>query len=363
MSDEFFAKASNLIAPNAPIHKPNTYVATGAWYDGWETRRHNPQPYDHVILRIGPAAGRVRGVEVDTAFFDGNQAPAVSVEGAYEPADGPDADRKVTSADYPGWFSLLGVRACGPSARHAWRVPTTAPQGKAQSPPVVTHVRLRMYPDGGIARFRLYGSAVPAWPAATATAAGSGAAAAPLVELSSALNGGLVVAFSDQHFGAAANVLLPGRGLDMGDGWETKRSRAPGHLDWLVVRLAARGAVARVVVDTLHFRGNFPRAVRVEACDVGEDAFADATGEKESGEAGVVEEVGKAIGNLGRKHAPWEKADWTQIVPDRGMKADEEAVVEGQGLTNCEGRVFSHVRLLIIPDGGVKRLRVFGTRL
>ena len=321
-------------------------------------------------MRLGPAAGRVRGVEVDTAFFDGNHAPAVSVEGAFEPGMGADgrgeeADRKVLDEGYKGWFEILGVRACGASARHAWHVPTAAvaaaaeKEGKAKTSPVVTHVRLRMYPDGGIARFRLYGSAVPAWPVAAAE--GSVAGGKEAVELSSALNGGLVTAFSDQHFGAAANILLPGRGVDMGDGWETKRSREPGHVDWAVVRLGARGRVSRVVVDTMHFRGNFPRAVRVEACDVGPEAFAAEVDGEVAASSGAIEEAEKFIGNLGKKETGW--SQWAEIVPARRMTADEEATVKGEGLKGCEGKVFSHVRLTMIPDGGVKRVRVFGTRV
>ena len=324
-----------------------------------------------MVVRLGPAAGRVRGLEVDTAFFDGNHAPAVSVEGAYEPAgvgaDGPseeEADRRVANEGYAGWFELLGVRACGPSARHAWRVPARQGKDGREEPPVVTHVRLRMYPDGGIARFRVYGAAVPTWPAApdAGEAAAAAASEAP-VELSAALNGGRALAWSDQHFGAAANLLLPGRGADMGDGWETARSRAPGHTDWVVTRLAARAKVSRVVVDTLHFRGNFPRAVRVEACDVGAEEFGKEA-EEESGEKGGLAELEeKVLGSLGKATAAWERAQWVEIVPERKMTADEEAVVEGEALHGCEGKTFSHARLVIIPDGGVKRIRVFGTRV
>ena len=218
----------------------------------------------------------------------------------------------------------------------------------------MTHVRLRMYPDGGIARFRLYGTAVPAWSAST-----SGEA----VELSSALNGGLVTAFSDQHFGVAANVLLPGRGVDMGDGWETKRSREPGHADWLVVRLGARGRLGRVVVDTMHFRGNFPRAVRVEACDVGAEGFAkEAEGEDEPRDS-VGGAAGSLAGLVGEAAPRWSQASWFEVVKERPMTADEEAVIEGEGLNGHDGQVVSHVRFYMIPDGGVKRLRVFGVRV
>ncbi|KAL9101289.1 MAG: hypothetical protein Q9163_003441, partial [Psora crenata] len=171
-SDQFFAEASNLINPNLPIQRPGVFVETGAWYDGWETRRHNPSPADYVLIRLGPAAGVPIGVEIDTAFFNGNHAEHISVLGAYE--TGEDADETVKSAGYNGWGSLLGKRKCGPSSRHAWFV---------ESRDTVTHVKLEMWPDGGIARFRLYGNAVPVWPSDPTEE----------VELSAANMGGIIV--------------------------------------------------------------------------------------------------------------------------------------------------------------------------
>lgn len=212
-SDEFFAAASNLLTPGAPIRRAGHFVATGAWYDGWETRRHNSQAADWVIVKLGVPSGIVHGVEVDTAFFSGNHAPAVSVEGAFAPA-GVDADTV--------WESVLDTQPCGPSQRHVWRL--DAPSSTAYS-----HVRLNMFPDGGIARFRLLGTVVPVWPDDPQA----------IVDLAHVANGGLAVSCSDQHFGVKGNLLLPGRGVDMGDGWETARSREPGHVDWVVVKLVS----------------------------------------------------------------------------------------------------------------------------
>ena len=184
-----------------------------------------------------------------------------------------------------------------------------------------------MWPDGGIARFRLFGSAVPDWPAGEVGGKGVGGQ----VELSAAVSGGLVVAASDQHYSRAGNLLLPGRGKDMGDGWETKRSRGVGHVDWVVVKLGARGVVERAVVDTLHFRGNFPKGFWVEGLDVGEGG---------GGVVGVEDERWKELGR-------WEKCE---------KDKEHEYRLEG-------GRVCSHVKMVIEPDGGVKRFRVFGTRV
>ncbi|MCJ1448098.1 MAG: Allantoicase [Stictis urceolatum] len=346
ITDEFFAPASNLLTPTPPISRPGVFVETGAWYDGWETRRHNPAESDSVIIRLGPAAGRAAGVEIDTAFFTGNHAPEVSVEGAYEP-DSDSGDERVLREEYP-WQEILGRRACEPSRRHAWRVGPG--QEGAYEGEKVTHVRLRIFSDGGVARFRLYGHAVPVWAGAGAASgvgagAGAGAGEEEVLELSAATNGGIATASSDQHYGKAANLLLPGRGKDMGDGWETKRSRAAGHVDWAVVRLGARGKVRRVVVDTMHFRGNFPREVRISLGD-----FPAKAGE------------GEADG-MGRMRVASGDSRWVEVASRDEMKPDTEfEFVEGKNLRDVEERAWTHAKLTMIPDGGVKRFRIFGTR-
>jgi allantoicase len=136
---------------------------------------------------------------------------------------------------------------CGPSQRHLFQLPhlTEKPY---------THVKLSMFPDGGIARFRLFGVVVPVFPNDSTS-----------IDLAHVANGGLAVAYSDQHFGRASNLLLPGRGVDMGDGWETTRSRGGQHTDWVIVKLGAPGVIDKVVVDTAHFKGNFPKMVKLEA--------------------------------------------------------------------------------------------------
>lgn len=311
-TDDFFASSSNLLNPAPPISRPGHYIESGAWYDGWETRRHNPSPPDYVIVRLGVAAGRIKGIEVDTAFFDGNHAEAVEVWGCNEP--GKDGDERVKGERFEGWKRVLDRRECEANRRHAWSVRDVGEY---------THVKLCMFPDGGIARFRVYGVAVPVWPSDPEEE----------VELSAAFMGGVAVACSDEHFGKMGNLLLRGRGVDMGDGWETKRSRRIGHVDWVIVKLGARGRVRRVVVDTMHFRGNFPQAVGVQGLDA----------ERE-------EEVRE------------EDKRWIEVVSLRKCEKDREHEFGASVLRNVEGRVFTHMKMFILPDGGVKRFRVFGTR-
>ncbi|KAI9852924.1 MAG: Allantoicase [Thelocarpon superellum] len=332
-SDEFFAPASSLLSPLAPIQKSNTYVPTGAWYDGWETRRHNPDPPDWVIVQLGVGAGHVVGFEVDTAFFAGNHAEKVAVQGA-----------RAALGAAPGqlhWEPILPPQPCGPSARHAWLL--AQPTGTAY-----THLRLQMFPDGGIARFRAYGRASPIFPADSSTA----------IDLAAARNGARAVAWSNQRFGRASNLLLPGRGHDMGDGWETSRSRGAGHEDWVIVKLGAPAAgISSVVVDTAFFRGNFPQSVRVEALDFRKSpsfsSFLDQPRRQEEEE-----------------HVP--AADdprWHVLVPSAPCGADREHLFDfttapssAEPEKRVASQVTTHVKLVMVPDGGVKRLRVFGRR-
>ncbi|PHH71375.1 hypothetical protein CDD80_5316 [Ophiocordyceps camponoti-rufipedis] len=308
-SDQWFAEAANLLTPTAPVSQPGKMIFTGAWYDGWETRRHNPEPFDWVVIRLGVASGTVEGVEVDTAFFTGNYAPAVSVEGCFSTDD----DDVVSWRGGRGrWETILGVRECGPSRRFAWRL-------KAPSDQQYTHVRLNMYPDGGIARFRLFGHAVPVFPADVDA----------VLDLAAVQNGAVAVACSDQHFGSKDNLLLPGRGKDMGDGWETARSRAPGHVDWAIIRLGARCRLESFIVDTAHFRGNFPQRVSIHALAWSRE------GEPDAGAEG-----------------------WHEVVPPAPMGPDQEHQLP----CAAPEAVFTHVKLTMIPDGGVKRLRAYGRR-
>ena len=181
-----------------------------------------------------------------------------------------------------------------------------------------------MYPDGGIARFRLYGEAVPVWPDSKEEE----------VELSAAVMGGVAVRCSDEHFGRKENLLVPGRGINMGDGWETMRSRGKGHTDWVIVKLGARGIITRVVVDTRHFLGNYPQAVKIKGCDAGS-----------SNEA----------------PGPDDRL-WVEIAAVEKVEPDAVHELGIDKLVNVDRRGYTHVQMIIIPDGGVKRIRVFGTR-
>ncbi|KDN46227.1 hypothetical protein RSAG8_04454, partial [Rhizoctonia solani AG-8 WAC10335] len=192
-SDEFFAEASNLLKVEPAVSHKGTFKPTGAVFDGWETRRHN-SGHDWCIIRLGAPSGYIIGFDIDTAHFNGNEAPAASVQALFAES------REKPQADDHRWEELLPKVDLGPSSRHLFRIP--------QTKEAYTHVKLNMYPDGGVARFRVYGLVAPIFPAD---------AFAPL-DLASVFSGARVVFTSDQHFGIGPNLLLPGRGKDMGDG-------------------------------------------------------------------------------------------------------------------------------------------------
>jgi allantoicase len=222
-TDELFAEKENLIKPEPPVFAAGQFGNRGKVYDGWETRRHRAPAHDHAIVRLG-VPGVVHGVVVDTSFFRGNYPPQVSVEGLA--AEGYPSPGELAEME---WQTLVGRGdASGDSAN---RYPV--PAGFA-----CTHVRLSIYPDGGVARFRVHGTPLP-----------DPRFLAGTVDLAALENGGRVVGCSDQFYASAGNLILPGRAVSMAGGWENARRRGPGN-DYVVVELAAPGVLRDVEIDT-----------------------------------------------------------------------------------------------------------------
>jgi len=304
-NDEFFAPKENLIKPGKPIFIEDKYTDRGKWMDGWETRRRREPGYDWVVLQLG-LPGVVRGVVVDTSYFKGNYPARCSLEACAADAG--------ASAE-----ALLGS-----STRWTEILPQTDLKGDTQnlfaihSTHRVTHVRLNIFPDGGVARLRVYGEVILDWERVSAAAE---------VDLAAVENGGLVLAASDMFFGSRHNLILPGPAKNMGDGWETKRRRGPGH-DWVIVQLGTEGVVQRIEVDTSHFKGNFPESCSLEGCRAS-DASLDSLS----------------------------ASSWKELLPRTKLAADTRHAFERE--LRAAGPV-THVRFNIFPDGGVARLRVFG---
>ena len=244
-SDEFFASADNLVKPGRGVFIEGKFTERGKWMDGWESRRRRGPGHDWCILELG-AAGSVLGFDIDTHHFLGNCPSFASVEGVYAaPGTAPE---KLASA---AWVDLLTQSPLRPGSQNLFAALPREP---------VTHLRLNIFPDGGVARLRAFGRVHPAWDPAALDRETSDHVAQGSFDLASVKNGGLALACSDAFFGPMNNLLLPGRAENMGGGWETRRNRGPGH-DWILVRLGARGLVQCVEIDTRYFLGQLPGPV------------------------------------------------------------------------------------------------------
>ncbi|KAG0214465.1 Allantoicase [Mortierella sp. NVP41] len=352
-SDEWFAESHNLLTAAAPISRKGYFTPKGAWFDGWETRRHGPD-YDWCVIQLG-YPGTVAGFEVDTAFFTGNHSPFVSVEGfvasssatvAAGPEDVNDAkvngtsgvdangatsdqSSTVTAADGDAdatlaavvpdtaegweqvqWIPILPKVSLNPDSRHGFKLeePTTQ---------FFTHIRFRMFPDGGVARLRVYGKVHQVLPEDKAD----------VFDLAAVGAGARIETFSDAHFGHPSNLLLPGRGHDMSDGWETKRSRAPGHVDWSLIKLGVPGHPTLIEIDTAHYMGNPPKSVTLVGF-IAEDTAQE-----------------KPIVLLNEAPVKPHRQHFFEIPADLSS-----------------GPAIASVKVVMIPDGGIKRVRVFGSQ-
>ncbi len=288
-NDEFFAGAENLITPGPADHDRSAYGPRGKVYDGWETRRRREPGADCVIIRLG-VAGVVRGVVVDTAHFTGNYPQFAAAEGTcllgYPSAD------EVRAA---GWAPLAAKAPLRGDTRNA--LPVAGPDR------LVTHLRLTIYPDGGVARLRVHGEVVP-----------DPRRLGARVDLAATVHGGRIIDCSNMFYASPANVLAPGRAAVMSDGWETARRRDDGN-DWLVVALAAPGVLHDAVIDTSRFVGNAPGWARLTDADTGTELLAR-----------------------------------TPLLPDTEHRFRLRQAVSVE-----------RVRLDIYPDGGISRLRLNGS--
>jgi allantoicase len=312
-NDEFFAPKESLLKPAKAIFIEGKYTDRGKWMDGWETRRRRTPGFDWCVIRLG-LPGVVRGVVVDTSYFTGNYPSHFSLE-ACDLGSGPYKDEKSrTRSSKTSWIEIVAKTALEGDAQNSFSV---SHAGR------FTHLRLKIYPDGGVARLRVYGEVV----------LGNKLVERSEIDLAAIENGGSAVASSDQFYSEPLNLLMPGRGKNMSDGWETRRRRGPGH-DWAIVKLGLPGSVRRVAVDTAHFKGNFPESCSLEGCYVERERFE----------------------NASEQFTAIESATWKEILPRTALKANR---VHPFRKLHDAGAV-SHVRFNIYPDGGVSRLRIYG---
>ena len=302
VTDEWFAAASRMLQPTPAVWKEGVFDDNGKWMDGWESRRKRFEGYDHAVIRLG-VPGSIKGVDIDTSFFTGNFPPSASLDGCFVAEGEPNDDTQ--------WSEVLSSVELQGNSHHYHEINDARPY---------THLRLNIYPDGGVARLRVYGIPFRDWAQQNPN---------EQVDLAAALNGGRALACSDEHFGRMSNILNPGRGVNMGDGWETGRRRTPGN-DWVIVALGHAGIVEKIVVDTLHFKGNYPESCNIQAAFV---------------KGGTDSQIAT------------QSLYWRELLPSQKLQMHNEHTFIEQ---IRELGPITHVRLNIFPDGGVSRLRLFG---
>ncbi|MDQ1209074.1 allantoicase [Acinetobacter baylyi] len=298
-SDDFFAEAKRMLQFEAPIFVEDKFDDHGKWMDGWETRRKRHAGYDWCIVKLG-VAGKIKAVDIDTTFFTGNYPASASLEGCYAPNG---------NTQEALWQPLLGNSILGPSQHHIFDV---------QNDAIFTHIRLNIFPDGGVARLRIYGDVQIQITDTDQT-----------LDLLALQNGGRVIAYSDAHFGHPRNLINPGRGVNMGDGWETKRRRAPGF-DWCLLALGQAGKIEKIEIDTAHFKGNYPAQVSIQAIYI-EDA-------------------------TDPQLIP-QSMFWPFLLEAQDMQMDHIHSYLNEVLAHEK---VSHIRVNMIPDGGISRVRLWG---
>jgi len=298
-NDELFAERENLIKPVAAAYSTYMFGHKGQIYDGWETRRRREPGHDWALVRLG-LPGIVRGVIVDTSFFTGNYPPEISVEGCS--FDGYPSPQELVDAD---WITVVPKSPVKGDAANSFAVEVEQR---------MTHVRLCMYPDGGIARLRVHGDVVPDPRLLTRGA----------VDLAALANGATVTGCSNMFYSSPNNLIAPGEARLMGEGWETSRRRDEGN-DWVQIHLAAPGSARLAVLDTSYFVGNAPGWASLRGYDA-------RSGNVPDGDAG-----------------------WTEILPRTRLQPDTP-----HRLRIDVAEEITDIRLDVYPDGGMARFRLFG---
>ncbi|KAG0368800.1 galactose-binding domain-like protein [Gamsiella multidivaricata] len=300
-TDELFGEASQLIKDGPAIEDKERETANGFWKDGWETRRHNKNTHHTAIIQLA-SAGTIAGFDIDTSFFDGSHPAYASIEACLVV--------KGVQDTYV-WTEILPKIPLGGNSHHYY--------GIKASDDVYTHIKLNMYPDGGIARLRVYGNVSPIFPDEKT-----------VIDLASLSSGARVIKASDDRYGKPSNLILPTPGVNTRDGWQTRRSRVEGHHDWVEIKLGATGLLETLEVDTTHFRGNNPDFVSLHGC------------QSEYNDVQYDPEV-----------------KWVNLLKKAEVEGDKKNIYS----LKSNGEAYSHVRVNIFPDGGISRLRVYGVRV
>ncbi|MBS4042273.1 MAG: allantoicase [Chitinophagaceae bacterium] len=302
-TDDFFAEKENLIKPTRGIFITDKYTERGKWMDGWESRRKRTPGHDWAVIQLA-TSGKIKGFDIDTNFFLGNHPPHASIE-----AINLESSVGITDWENLSWKEILPKSHLDAGSQNFY---------ESNSDEIFTHIRLHIYPDGGVARLRVYGEVFKDWSKVSSNES---------IDLVAAINGGKALACNDMFFSAMSNLIMPNRSINMGDGWETKRNRTPNNCDWVMLKLAHPGVAEKIIVDTCHFKGNYPDSCSIECCNRSDE---------------------DVMNN---------NVEWNELLSKQKLSADHihefsSEILHKQSIT--------HIRLNIYPDGGISRLRLIG---
>ena len=304
-SDDFFGEVTRMLNDKDPIFIEDKYDNHGKWMDGWESKRRRDGGNDWAILKLG-SAGIISKIEIDTSYFTGNFPPFFSLEGIYSETE-PNKNSN--------WKSLIAKTNLVGDCKNNFEINLKEK---------FNFVRLQIFPDGGVARIRLFGEVKYNWDRFNNE---------EIIELSSLKLGGSILAYNNAHYGDVSALLSEGRGKTMGDGWETRRRREPGN-DWIIIKLAQKGIIEKIEIDTAHFKGNYPDRASIQAISIDK--------------------------NITTKDLIQSSENWDVILDETKLTADNIHEYEINSNSKAEA---THIRLNIYPDGGVSRLRIFGKKL
>jgi allantoicase len=299
-TDDFFASANRIISPTEPVFKVGVFDKHGKWMDGWESRRKRTAGHDFIIIKLGKP-GTIKKVDVDTSHFNGNQPAMISIEGANSNSN------KINQLK---WQPLLSKKKTKANSHHYFTV---------NSDKVFTHIKFNIFPDGGVARLRLYGSI-----------AKSSKLKNKKINLASLLDGSSVIACNNEHFGKAENILAPGKAKNMGDGWETRRRRGKGF-DWLILNSLDGKEIDKIEISTHHFKGNFPSHCSLQAAYL--------------------------PNSKNSKQIVKSSNTWKYLLKDAKLSANKVHVFKNNLMKKDK---INFIKINIFPDGGISRFRIYG---
>ena len=299
-TDDFFASAHRIIDPTLPVFKDGLFDKNGKWMDGWESRRKRTKGHDYIILKLGKP-GSIKKIDVDTSYFNGNQPAMISIEGTNS------SSNKISQLN---WQPLLSKKKTQANSHHFFSI---------NSKKIFTHIKFNIFPDGGVARLRLFG-----------LIAKSSKLKNKKINLASLLNGASVIACNNEHFGKAENILAPGKAKNMGDGWETRRRRGLGF-DWLILNSLDGKEIDKIEISTHHFKGNFPSYCSLQAAYL------------------PTLKNSKQIVNSSIK--------WKYLLKDAKLSSNKVHLFKNNLMKKNK---INFIKINIFPDGGISRFRIYG---